>query len=64
VEVLVETTADVLPTLTDDRVQALAERTASLIREVIGASMTVTLVQPGEAPRSDGGKIERVRDLR
>jgi phenylacetate-CoA ligase len=45
-------------------VQALAERTASLIREVIGASMTVTLVQPGEAPRSDGGKIERVRDLR
>jgi phenylacetate-CoA ligase len=63
-EVLVETTLDVLPTLTDDRVRELTERTASLIRETIGATMTVTLVQPGEAPRSDGGKIQRVQDLR
>jgi phenylacetate-CoA ligase len=37
---------------------------ASLIRDTIGCTMTVTIVPPGAAPRSDGGKIERVRDLR
>jgi phenylacetate-CoA ligase len=39
-------------------------RAAALIRETIGCSMTVKLVRPGEAPRSDGGKIQRVLDLR
>ena len=39
-------------------------RAASLIRETIGCTMTVKLVRPGEAPRSDGGKIQRVLDLR
>jgi phenylacetate-CoA ligase len=43
---------------------ALTARAATLIQETIGCTMTVTLVQPGEAPRSDGGKIQRVRDLR
>jgi phenylacetate-CoA ligase len=42
----------------------LRERVASLIRETVGCSMTVTLVAPGEAPRSEGGKIQRVLDLR
>jgi phenylacetate-CoA ligase len=42
----------------------VTERAAALIRDTIGCSMTVTLVAPGEAPRSDGGKIQRVRDLR
>jgi phenylacetate-CoA ligase len=42
----------------------VTDRAANLIRETIGCSMTVTLVAPGEAPRSDGGKIQRVRDLR
>src|SRR5262249_45846869 len=37
---------------------------ASLLRDTIGCTMTVTIVPPGAAPRSDGGKIERVRDLR
>jgi phenylacetate-CoA ligase len=42
----------------------VAERAAALIRETIGCTMTVTIVAPGEAPRSDGGKIQRVTDLR
>jgi phenylacetate-CoA ligase len=46
-----------------DTVSVVA-RAAALIRETIGCSMTVRLVSPGEAPRSDGGKIQRVRDLR
>jgi phenylacetate-CoA ligase len=46
-----------------DTVSVVA-RAAALIRETIGCSMTVRLVSPGEAPRSDGGKIQRVQDLR
>jgi phenylacetate-CoA ligase len=42
----------------------LQSRVSSLIRDTIGCTMAVTLVGPGEAPRSDGGKIQRVRDLR
>ena len=41
----------------------LRARAERLIRETIGCSMTVRLVAPGEAPRSDGGKIQRVMDL-
>jgi len=36
----------------------------AIIRDTIGCTMAVTLVGPGEAPRSDGGKIQRVTDLR
>jgi phenylacetate-coenzyme A ligase PaaK-like adenylate-forming protein len=43
---------------------SVTARAATLIRETIGCTMTVKLVRPGEAPRSDGGKIQRVRDLR
>jgi phenylacetate-CoA ligase len=64
VEVVVEPTAETLPTLDDARVKELTDRSAGLIRDTIGCTMLVTLVQPGEAPRSDGGKIQRVRDLR
>ena len=42
----------------------LIVRTAALLRETIGCTMRVTVVKPGEAPRSDGGKIQRVQDLR
>jgi phenylacetate-CoA ligase len=42
----------------------VAARAAALIHSTIGCTMAVTLVAPGEAPRSDGGKIQRVRDLR
>jgi phenylacetate-CoA ligase len=58
IEVLVEPKAGVAAA------PALGERVAALIRETIGCTMAVTLVEPGEAPRSDGGKIQRVRDLR
>ncbi len=63
VEVLAEPRAEVLP-LTDERVRELSERAAALIRDTIGCTIAVTLVGPGEAPRSDGGKIQRVTDLR
>jgi phenylacetate-CoA ligase len=64
VEVLAEVSPEVLLTLNDDRARELSERAAALIRDTIGCSMAVTLVEPGKAPRSDGGKIERVQDLR
>ena len=59
VEVLVEPNVDA----SCDAVDVTA-RAAALIRETIGCTMTVKLVRPGEAPRSDGGKIQRVQDLR
>jgi phenylacetate-CoA ligase len=43
---------------------ALAEQVATLIRESIGCSMRVTLLAPGEGPRSEGGKLARVDDRR
>jgi len=64
VEVLVEPRADVQSALDGERARELADRAAALIRDTIGCTMAVTLVGPGEAPRSDGGKIQRVQDLR
>jgi phenylacetate-CoA ligase len=43
---------------------ALAGRVAGLIKSTIGCTARVTLVGPGEAPRSEGGKLARVSDLR
>jgi phenylacetate-CoA ligase len=37
---------------------------AKLIRETVGCSMRVTLLAPGTAPRSEGGKLPRVMDTR
>ena len=48
----------------DSRVALLCERVVGLIRDVIGVSMTVRLIPPGEAPRSEGGKLNRVVDRR
>ena len=64
VEVVAEVNDEALPSLTDERSRELSDRASVLIRETIGCSMAVTIVPPGEAPRSDGGKIQRVRDLR
>ena len=64
IEVLAEMNEEVVPSLTDERSRELSDRASVLIRETIGCSMAVTIVPPGEAPRSDGGKIQRVRDLR
>jgi phenylacetate-CoA ligase len=46
------------------RSDALAGHVASLIGESIGCSMQVTLLAPGEGPRSEGGKLARVDDRR
>jgi phenylacetate-CoA ligase len=42
----------------------LAERVAATIKGTVGCAARVTLVAPGEAPRSEGGKLARVTDLR
>ena len=44
--------------------QLLEERVEKLIRETIGTSMRVTLLSPGQGPRSEGGKLARVDDRR
>jgi phenylacetate-CoA ligase len=64
VEVIVEATPAIVPSLSDDRARELEERAAALLRDTIGCTMAVKLVDPGGAPRSDGGKIQRVQDLR
>ena len=43
---------------------ALQRRVEHLLRDTIGCTMAVRLVAPGQAPRSEGGKIQRVTDLR
>ena len=43
---------------------ALADRVAGMIKGTVGCSARVTLVAPGAAPRSEGGKLARVTDLR
>ena len=58
VEVVVEPADDA-----GDATAAVAQA-ATLIQSTIGCTMSVTLVAVGEAPRSDGGKIQRVTDLR
>jgi phenylacetate-CoA ligase len=47
--------------LSDD---SLAEQVAATIKNTVGCSARVTLVGPGQAPRSEGGKLARVTDLR
>jgi phenylacetate-CoA ligase len=42
----------------------LAERVALLLRDTIGVGMSVRLLEPGEGPRSEGGKLPRVEDRR
>ncbi len=59
VEVLIESAVD-----GPCEAVSVTARAAALIRETSGCSLTVRLVRPGEAPRSDGGKIQRVLDLR
>jgi phenylacetate-CoA ligase len=42
----------------------LCDRIAHLLRETIGVAMDVRLLGPGQAPRSEGGKLNRVVDQR
>ena len=43
---------------------ALGERVNQALRDALGLNTTVTLLAPGDAPRSQGGKIQRVEDRR
>ena len=47
-----------------EAVRALRDRVAGLLRDTIGVGMHVRLVRPGEAPRSEGGKLSHVVDRR
>ena len=48
----------------DHRLSDLRSEIARLLHENIGVSMHVTLLPPGAAPRSEGGKLNRVIDSR
>jgi phenylacetate-CoA ligase len=42
----------------------LRARAELLLRETIGCTLAVTLLEPGSVPRSEGGKLQRVLDRR
>lgn len=48
----------------DRQLEQLRARIAGSLRDTIGVAMGVRLVAPGEAPRSEGGKLNRVVDRR
>jgi phenylacetate-CoA ligase len=60
----IDVVAELTPEAAVPAGRALQRRVELLIRDTIGCTMTVRLVSPGEAPRSEGGKIQRVTDLR
>ena len=49
---------------TSAAVQALAEQIQIILRDALGLNTTVEMLAPGEAPRSEGGKIKRIEDRR
>jgi phenylacetate-CoA ligase len=49
---------------THPRMVALAERCGQALRSALGVKSKVTLAAPGSLPRSEGGKLRRVRDER
>ncbi|MBO1437764.1 phenylacetate--CoA ligase [Meiothermus sp. CFH 77666] len=48
----------------DHRLHNLREKVAKKIKDNVGVSVRVSLINPGSAPRSEGGKLKRVADLR
>jgi phenylacetate-CoA ligase len=48
----------------DERVQNLLQRAHDAVYGVLGISTRITLMAPGTVPRSEGGKLRRVVDLR
>lgn len=48
----------------DDSLQNLRRRLQKKIKDNIGLTMQVILRQPGNIPRSEGGKLNKVKDLR
>ncbi|MCB0018186.1 MAG: hypothetical protein KDE09_10390, partial [Anaerolineales bacterium] len=49
---------------TSTAVQQLAAQIQGILRDALGLNTTVEMVAPGEAPRSEGGKIKRIEDRR
>lgn len=52
------------PESTPERFLEIRNRFVSRIKGEIGLTMQVTLQPPGKIPRSEGGKLSRIRDLR
>ncbi len=48
----------------NDKLQTLQDHFTNKIKGKIGLSMKVTLSAPGNIPRSEGGKLNRIKDLR
>jgi phenylacetate-CoA ligase (EC 6.2.1.30) len=48
----------------DHLLRMVRDRTQRSIRENVGVSAKVTLLEPGKLPRSEGGKAQRVVDKR
>lgn len=48
----------------DQRLARLREKVGKKIKDNLGISVRVSLINPGSAPRSEGGKLRRVADLR
>jgi phenylacetate-CoA ligase len=47
-----------------EALEPLQRRVRRRIKESVGLSVQVTLLAPGQAPRSQGGKLSRVEDRR
>ncbi len=57
--------ADSVNSLTDDaNAISLQQRVQAILRDALGLSTTITLIAPGDAPRSEGGKLKRLEDRR
>ena len=48
----------------NDKLQTLQDHFTNKIKGKIGLSMKVTLSAPGNIPRSEGGKLSRIKDMR
>jgi len=48
----------------DHVLRSCRERTKILLKDSLGVNAKVTLLAPGEGPRSEGGKLSRIEDRR
>ncbi|HFQ94022.1 MAG TPA: phenylacetate--CoA ligase [Anaerolineae bacterium] len=52
------------PEMSVEEIRALEDRVKTALYETLSLNAAVTLLQPGEGPRSQGGKLQRVEDRR